>query len=162
MSNREERSRRAQEVQQINDNGKQFNPTKEMELQSIHDVLHYSTQETADNVSVPHADVYALQVYDHERLNEVHAAMSEFVDESKLQLVGQVESVTQVFGFAASYVQRAELFGKHFSAFNSLTSIEQSTVMKSSYGAIFAIYSSFNYCKQQDGFAILVVSVSDK
>lgn len=92
-------------------------------------------------------------------MREVQSAMSIFVDEYSLELVGAAkeDDLVKVLNLPGLYVKTVINFCKNIAAFKCLKQADQMKLLKAFYPRLSALHAAFIYKAETDGFPVIVV-----
>ncbi|KAJ6221596.1 hypothetical protein RDWZM_000141 [Blomia tropicalis] len=115
-----------------------------------------STDDIEEAVPILNGDVYRLQVYDFERMNQVNDAMKLFYDERKLSIVSQVRNYIHMFEVVESYWKIISFFGQCFHDFASINDSDRRIAVNHAHLYIYPIIFSFAYRKSVNGAPMMI------
>ena len=92
------------------------------------------------------------------RLQEVQNAVAAFCfhnsDPKTAEVVSETETIPQAFNSTEFFIMKTIRFAKNFTGFALLQTNDQMNVLKNAFPAIFAVYNSFVFNPDRDGFPL--------
>lgn len=100
-----------------------------------------------------------LNVHEFSLIREIEAATetAAFYDESRFQLVGEVNDLIYALNLAETYIKKTIKFCKAINAFKVLSQDDQLTIMKDFFTELMLIRFCFVFNAEKDGIPVIEV-----